>query len=210
MKIVVIGATGPTGQAITELALKQGLDVTCMARHPEAMTMQDAHLTVVRGDVLDPASLDKAVAGQEAVICALGISIGASRKPTTIYSEGTKHIVNAMNKHRVSRLLCITGIGAGDSRGHGGFFYDRIFLPFVLNEGYKDKTRQEEVIRQTTLNWTIIRPAMLTKGPAKGSYRVIEGGDYVAKSIARADLADFIVKSIAPDKYSKKTVLLTY
>ncbi len=90
-----------------------------------------------------------------------------------------------------------------------GFFYDRIFQPLFLNEGYKDKTRQEELIRATKLDWVIVRPGMLTDGPETGVYRVITGGEYVAGKISRADVARFILQQLEQETYLRKAVVLS-
>ena len=210
MKILLIGATGPTGQHILTQALAQKHQVTALARHPERLTIQNEHLLAVPGNVLNEPSLEQAMTGQDAVICALGLSLADSRKPTTVYSTGTRNIITAMDKKGIRRLVCITGIGSGDSRGHGGFFYDRIFLPLILNQGYLDKTRQEEEIKQSDLDWVIVRPAQLTNGPARGTYRALLDGNYTAKKIARADVAAFVLGLLTSDQYLKKTPVISY
>ena len=210
MKILVIGANGPTGIALVQEALAHRHDVTALVRKPDAMPIHNEWLRVVKGDVLDPASLEPAIVGQEAVVCSLGITLAQSRKPTTIYSDGTKNIIAAMDKAGGRRLICITGIGTGDSKGHGGFLYDNIFLPLLLSEGYKDKGRQEEVVRASHVDWTIIRPAQLTNAAPKGTYRIFDTNAYTAKSIARADVAAFIVAHISDDTYLHKTIGITY
>lgn len=210
MKILLIGATGGTGKEILSQALAQGHNVTALVRNPATMTTQNNKLTTVQGDILDAASVEKAMAGQEAVISALGLPISISRKPTTIYSDGTRNLVAAMNKQGVHRLVCITGVGSSDSRGHGGFFYDNIFQPLLLSGGYDDKTRQEEIIKQSDLDWVIVRPGILSNGAAKGKYRVMLDGNYVTKGIARADVAAFVLAQLSSDTYSKKTPGISY
>ena len=122
---------------------------------------------------MDISSLKSALNGQQAVISAFGTKL--IRKPTTLLSDATRNLVEAMNDGGVKRLICVTGIGAGDSKGHGGFLYDNILEPFLLHEIYEDKTRQEEVIRKSSLDWVIARPAILTNGPATGNYRTVHG-----------------------------------
>ena len=210
MKVLLIGATGGTGQEILKLALTQNHQVTALVRKPSALVIQNPQLTVATGDVLNEASLEKAVAGQEAVICALGLSLSASRKPTTIYSVGTKNLIRAMDKQGQRRLICITGVGAGDSKGHGGFFYDKIILPLLLKEGYADKDRQETEIKGSDLDWTIVRPGQLSNKPGTGNYRVMIDGSYRIKGISRADVADFVVKQLTSNQYLKKTPAISY
>ncbi len=210
MKILLIGATRGTGKEILSQALAQNHEVTALVRNPATLTLQNSNLKVVQGDILDTASVEQAMVGQEAVICSLGLSISESRKPTTIYSDGTRNLIAAMNKQGVHRLVCITGVGSGDSRGHGGFLYDNIFLPLLLSGGYADKTRQEEIIKQSDLDWVIVRPGILSNKEAKGTYRVMLDGKYTIKDIARADVAAFVLQQLTSDTYLKKTPGISY
>src|SRR5919112_6336746 len=190
MKVLIIGATGATGKILMREALAQGHQVTALARNPSAVAPEDYRLRVLECSALDVSSVEAAVAGQDAVLVALGTR---SSRPTTLFSESTHNVIGAMDKHGVRRLVCITGIGAGDSKGHVGFLYDRIILPFVVRNVYKDKDRQEEAIEQSDLEWVIVRPARLTDEPARGEYRVFVGGTYKAKTISRADVAAFML-----------------
>jgi uncharacterized protein YbjT (DUF2867 family) len=146
MNLLVIGATGPLGREIVWSALAANHNVTALVRDPEKAGFPAA-VKLAPGDVLRPGSLADAMRGQGGVISSLGSKI--SFKPMTLLSDGTRNLVDAMRAAGVRRLVCITGIGAGDSKGHGGFVYDRIIQPFILNEVYKDKTRQETVVRNS-------------------------------------------------------------
>ena len=88
-------------------------------------------------------------------------------------STATRALVGVMAEQKVHRLVCITGMGAGDSRGHGGFFYDRLFLPLMLRKVYEDKDRQEDAIRASALDWIIVRPTVLSDKPARGRIRAL-------------------------------------
>jgi putative NADH-flavin reductase len=110
----------------------------------------------------------------------------------------------------VRRLICVTGIGAGDSRGHGGFLYDRIVNPLLLKTIYQDKDRQEALIRASHTDWTMVRPGFLTNGPRTGSYRVLTDLKGVtAGRISRADVAHFMLAELAANRYLGQTPLLT-
>ena len=128
-----------------------------------------------------------------------------------IFSEGTKNLLNAMTNHGVRRLICITGIGAGDSRGHGGFFYDKFVLPLFLKRIYDDKDRQEDLIRKSDREWIIVRPGFVTNGRAAGSCRVLTHltGVMVGR-ISRADVAAFMLGELQNDRYLRQTLVLTY
>lgn len=209
MKILVIGATGPTGQQIVEQGLAQGHEVTALVRNPDKFQIQHNLLQIVKGDILDSGSLD-AVHQQQAVISSLGTK-KISLEPVTLFSKGTKNLLQAMERHSVKRLICITGIGAGDSKGHGGFLYDKLILPLVLKRIYDDKDRQEAEIRQSNLDWVIVRPGLLTNDPAKGNYRVLTdlAGVTVGK-ISRADVAAFVLQQLTDDHYLHQTPLICY
>jgi putative NADH-flavin reductase len=162
---------------------------------------------VLQGNALDASEVEAAVAGQDAVLSALGTR---SARRTTLFSESTHNLISAMDKHGVRRLVCITGIGVGDSKGHVGFLYDRIIRPFVVKNVYDDKERQEEAIKQSDLDWVIVRPARLTDEPAKGEYRVYLGGSYTAKTISRADVAAFMLAQLTDDTYVRKMPVISY
>ncbi len=208
MKLLIIGATGGTGRELVAQALAAGHDVTALVRNPEKVGARHERLRLVRGDILDPGSVDSAVEGQDAVLSSLGTKAILGR--VAIFSEGTKNLLDAMNKHGVRRLVCITGIGAGDSRGHGGFLYDTLVLPLFLKRIYDDKDRQEELIRKSDREWIIVRPGFLTNGPARGNYRVLTDLTGVtAGRISRADVAAFMLAQLQSDQYVRRAVVLT-
>ena len=116
---------------------------------------------------------------------------------TTLFSRSTRILVDAMKDAGVKRLIAVTGLGAGDSRGHGGFLYDALAFPLLLKRVYDDKDAQERIIRSSGLDWTIVRPGLLTNSPATGQYRVLTASkDWRFGIISRADVADFIVRQI--------------
>jgi len=167
------------------------------------------NLRPVEGNILNQTDVDAAMAGQEAVICSLGT--GVTFKHVTLFSDGTRHLLNGMSKHSIRRIVCITGIGAGDSRGHGGFFYDHLVEPTLLHSIYEDKDRQEEMLRQSDRDWIIVRPGMLTNGLATGHYRtLLDLAGITAGKIARADVAEFVLKQLTSNEFLRKAPLLTY
>ena len=108
-------------------------------------------------------------------------------------------------------MIVVTGVGAGDSKGHGGFMYDRIVYPFLLKAIYEDKDRQEALIKKSRNRWIIVRPCMLTNGPRTGKYQVFNNLDGVtSKKISRSDVADFILKQLRDPTHLFKTPLVTY
>ncbi len=132
MKVLILGATGSVGRHLLSQALARGHEVTALVRDESKLGTTHERLHIIVGDALDPVTVDGAVLGQESVVFSLGRS--AHRKPTTLFSDATRVLIRAMENHDVRRLVCITGIGAGDSKGHGGFLYGLHHLPF-LHEG---------------------------------------------------------------------------
>jgi len=209
MKLLIIGASRGIGLDLLEQALSAGHEVTALVRNPQSLAVSHENLRVVKGDILDKGSIEKALTGQDAVCVTIGIKV--TRKPVSIFSKGTKAVVEAMKNSSCRRLICVTGIGAGDSRGHGGFLYDHLFLPLFLRTIYEDKDRQEKIVRESGLDWVIVRPGFLTNGPRTGKYRVLTDLKGVkAGKISRQDVADFILREATELKYKGQTPLLTY
>ena len=198
-RVLIIGASGGTGRELVAEALERGYQVTAFVRHPAGVTVEHPHLTVVRGDVLDAASLDAAVPGHEAVVSALGHN--RYFYPTRILSEGTRNILHVMARHRVPRFVCETSLGIGDSAGRLGLYYTLFTIPVILPFYYWDKTRQERIIERSTAEWVIVRPGLLTKGPRRGGYRYgSDVGSFLGTvRISRADVADFMLDQLESD-----------
>lgn len=209
MKILIFGASNGIGHQLLTLALKEGHEVTALLRYPDKFTMTDSALHVIKGDILDRSSVSDAVAGQDAICVCIGIP--PTFKPVEVFSKGIMNVIASIEKNSEQKLIVITGIGAGDSSGHGGFLYDRIFKPLLLKEIFKDKDREELLIRESHTHWMIVRPGFLTNGPRTGKYRVIEDlKGITAKKISRLDVADFMLKELKRPTYFEKTLLVTY
>ena len=209
MNILVAGAGRGIGRQLVEQALAAGHAVTALARDPSKLAAAHERLRIVQGSVLDPASVAAAMAGQNAVCCTIGVK--TPWEQPSVFSEGTRRLLEAMKRSGVRRLVCITGIGAGDSRGHGGFLFDRVFFPLLLKAVYADKDRQEALIRASDTDWTIVRPGILSNGPLTGNYRALTDlSGVTARRISRADVAHFMLKELESNRYLGQTPLLTY
>src|ERR1700754_4688135 len=112
MKLLIIGGTGGTGKQLIQQALEEGHQVTALVRNPEKIILKDAHLQIVKGDVLDLQSLKQAVRGQDGVLSVLGHKKFFIK--TNILSEGTRNIIQAMEGEGVERFICVTSLGIGD------------------------------------------------------------------------------------------------
>ncbi len=209
MKILIIGATRGIGLQVLQQALAKNNDITVLARFPQKLTVEHKRLQVMQGDIRDNHAVGRATEGQDVVISCIGIM--PTRKPVSVFSAGIKNVLESMDKNMVKLLISVTGIGAGDSRGHGGFFYDNIFQPLLLKTIYEDKDRGELLIKDSQLNWIIVRPGFLTNGSMTGTYRVLtDVTDVKAGKISRADVAHFICNQLESAEYLKQTPLLTY
>lgn len=209
MNILIVGATRGIGRELVSQALASGNTVTALARDPLRLATQHERLRKLKGDVLDADSVSAAMPGQHAVCCTIGVK--TPWEQAGVFSKGTERLLHAMKKSGVKRLICVTGVGAGDSRGHGGFLYDRIFFPLLLKGVYADKDRQESLIRASDADWTIVRPGFLTNGPMTGRYRVLtDMAGVTAGRISRADIAHFILNELQANRYLRQAPLLTY
>jgi len=180
-------------------ALLAGHNVRALARSAASIPIQDAGLEKVSGDALDSNMVCNALKDVNVVVQTLGVDISprAVFERTTLFSQSTRILVDAMKAAGVKRLIAVTGLGAGDSRGHGGLLYDAVVFPLLLKRVYDDKDVQEWIIKSSGLDWTIVRPGLLTNRPATGRYRVLTASnDWRFGVISRADVADFLVRQI--------------
>jgi uncharacterized protein YbjT (DUF2867 family) len=205
MNLLIVGATGGTGRQLVAQALERGHRVIALVRRPPRAEGRPG-LTAIVGNVLDPASLDRAVRGQEAVLSALGHKRWLG--PTRILSEGTRNLIAAMGNHGVRRLVCETALGISDAWWQLGLYYTLFVRPVILPFYFWDKVRQEAVIRGSDLDWTIVRPGALTNGPKRGRYR---HGPRVGHwlwtvRISRADVAAFMLDELTDRRHVRATV----
>jgi putative NADH-flavin reductase len=210
VKVVVFGSTGGTGREIVRQALKLGHEVTAFARHAQALGIAHEHLRLVEGDVLRPGSVDSAIEGQDVVLSALGTR--SLFKPITLLSQSAEHIVGSMERHGVRRLIVETSLGVGDSRGQLGLIGTWIGVGIFLARIYADKERQERIITGSQLDWTIVRPAMLTNGPHREIYRTWSSAapKPSASHISRADVAHFMVSILGKTETYHRAINCSY
>jgi uncharacterized protein YbjT (DUF2867 family) len=208
-KILVLGATGATGRLIVNQAVARGYDVTVLVRSADkASDIRGAKLIV--GDARDEAALREALKGRDAVVSALGTPVSPFRE-VTLLSTATRALVSAMKAEQVSRLVCITGMGAGDSAGHGGFIADNVIFPLLLKKVYADKNRQEAIVSDSGLDWVLVRPSILNNKPGRGSVRALTDlSGFHGGSIAREDVATFVLDQVCADTWLHRSPLITW
>jgi putative NADH-flavin reductase len=211
MKVAIFGSTGGTGRIMVGKALERGWDVTAAARSPSALPWRHERLRVDEADVMRPESLDAVVEGQDAVITSVSVGSGLKegRKPTNLFSEGTRNVIAAMKKQQgVGRLVCLSSSAVEPDRALG-IFFGKIMRPLLFKEMYEDMSRMEREVRQSGLEWVIVRPSTLTDEPAEGKY--ILGIDRIPKGwrIPREDVAEFVLDQLEDDRYLGRSIAMT-
>jgi putative NADH-flavin reductase len=203
MRIALFGATGRTGQHLLDQALSAGYEVTVLVRDPAKLKTKSEHLHVVAGSVLDAAQVEQAVTGAGCVISVLG---PVQNKPTYEISTGIDHIIAAMKKQGVRRLIISAGAGVRDPNDSPGPFDSFIqFLVKTLSRYvYEDMVQVVSNVRASDLDWTIVRVPMLTDGPRTGKIQASYVGKGMGPRISRADLAEFMLSQVTDEAYLHK------
>jgi len=197
MKVVVIGATGRTGRLLVAGALERGHAVTALVRAPDKLGALREGVSVVQGDVLDGGVVSDAVDGQDAALVALGVAM--KKGDPSVNAQGTLNVIRSMQRYRVRRLVVLSAGGTQPGPDPNlPWAFERIVKPFFLKHAYADLRRMETSVRQSELDWTIVRAAAgLTDGPARGGYRAEPGYSLPGGTkIARADVAAFMLDEL--------------
>ncbi len=211
MRLAIFGATGKTGRHLVQQGLEKGHEVAVLVRDPTKLGIQNPKLRVVKGDVLsDAAAVEQTVAGADAVMVALGAS--SFKKPTSIVEEGTRVIMAGMRKTGARRLLVISTVGANETSQQAGFLFHRVLRPLMRTLAptahhiiFVDKERTEEAVRQTDLDWTLLRAPRLVEGPFTGKWRTLMPGEpgLSTRSLSFADLAGYMLQAAEDPKLVK-------
>lgn len=208
-RVLIIGASKGIGLETTRQALEAGHLVRALSRSAAASGLSNPNLEKVRGNALESRDVEAALDGIDVVIQALGVSsLGELFRPVSLFSDSTRLLVSAMEGKAVQRLICVSGFGAGDS---GASVSCLQHLPFqiVFGRAYADKSLQEQLIKASSLDWTIARPGVLTNGRRTGRYRILDKPSAWRNGIiSRADVADFLVRQIEDRTYLRKAPVL--
>ena len=199
--LAIFGATGGVGRAVVARALSDGHRVIALVRDPARLAACDG-LTVLQVDACDAAAVHRAVEGADAVLCCLG---APALSRSTVRSEGTRNIVTAMAATGVTRLVCVSVLGAAESHDILPFFLRYLFFPLYLRRAVADHEAQERIIAESDVDWTVVRPPHLTDGPGRGHYTHGFGNDAadLSMTISRADVADFMLRQLSSPQYSR-------
>jgi putative NADH-flavin reductase len=213
MKIVIFGAAGSTGRVLVEQALEKGYEVTGFDRHTQAlMTIQNPKLSIVQGDIFNADQVEAAIAGQDAVLCVLGVKPGVT---IPVCSKGTENIIAAMQKVGVKRFICqsafVVAALDGERREVSWILPLSLKLFPKVKSMFADKVIQEREVQQSDLDWIIVRPATLTDGPKTGNYKAdVPLSIGLNAKISRADVANFLLKQVVDDTYLHRVPRLRY
>lgn len=208
MQVLIIGASRGIGLETTRQALAAGFEVRAFARSVDLINITNPKLTKVRGDALNGQDVKAALSGIDAVIQTLGVGFGDLFRPVHLFSEATRLLVAQMDAQGVKRLICVTGFGAGDSKASIGPLQRLPFLA-LFGRAYEDKSRQERLIRESGLEWTIARPGVLRGGPATGRYKILtDASQWRNGVISRADVAEFLVRQLRDRSYLRQAPVL--
>jgi putative NADH-flavin reductase len=209
MRITVFGATGGTGRRLVEQAIAEGNEVVAYVRNPSKLDMENEHLTVVQGELTDEELIEKAVKGVDAVISLLGPRGGSKSKPLT---HGMQNIITAMKKQGVRRLVITSTLSAKDPNDLPDFKTKSLvnLVKVTMHDAYEDIVSTAETVRNSDLDWTIVRLTMLNNKPKSGKVRAgyVGRGD-VGTWISRADVADFMLKQVQDTKYLRQAPAIT-
>ena len=215
MKILVIGGSKGIGLLTVNKALDAGHKVTAFSRNPGELPLDNPALTFVRGNVLNAEDVKKVVKGQDVVVCTLGLSTRKAIGPpfaskSYVLSTGTENIIKAMETTKVKRLVCVTAIGAGDSR-HQLTPVAVFALHICLRWLFLEKARQEKIIKDSTTDWTIIRPTALTNSKRSNASVIKDPGfkSGTFTQASRSEVADLILNASADQKAVKQALILS-
>jgi putative NADH-flavin reductase len=208
LRILIIGASKGIGMQVTRQALDAGYQVRAFARTATGIAISDPSLEKIRGNALNADDVETALDGVDAVIQTLGIGLGQLFRPVSLFSGATHLLIDAMERQGVKRLISVTGFGAGDSRASISCL-QRLPFQFVFGRAYNDKSVQEQLIKDSELDWTIARPGVLTRGPQTDDYQILsEATQWRNGIISRADVAEFLIRQIGDQTYIRKSPVL--
>ena len=206
--VAIFGATGRAGKHMVQQALDRGYCVRALARDPGKLAMQNERLLVIQGSLSDTARVEQVVAGADAVLSALGPT---SNEPTFEISQGTTTIIKAMKQHGVKRLVISAGAGVGDP-GDAPKLFNKLInvaLKATARNVYEDMLKTVALVRESGLDWTVVRVPRLTDTPPTGTIRVGMVGQGTGANLSRADMAEFMLKQVDDLRHLRKAPVIS-
>lgn len=216
MRVLVVGATGGSGQAVVHELVKRGHAVTALVRRPESAPPLGDAVRVVTGDVTRAPDVDAAVRGQDAVVVTLGIREnallvrlrGSAATPLNVRSAGTAAVIEAIRRHGVAKLVVQSSYGVGDTRGQLPLKW-RLIFALLLKPQIADTELQEQRVRTSGLTWVVAQPVALTDdGDGRAPFASPEGR-VRSMSIGRRSVAKFLADAVEGADYDRRVVALS-
>jgi putative NADH-flavin reductase len=208
MNITIIGASAGLGLETVKRGLNRNHSITTLSRSEIDMEEKKS-LNMIVGDATNKADLIKSIQNAEALIITLGTS--KNMKATTLFSDFAKLIVEINKENKIDiPVIFVTGFGAGESKNYVSWLV-KVFLKYLLKDVYTDKTKMEEIITNSDLNWTVVRPGRLLDKELTEKYR-IENKLYKGINIGginRTDVADFLIKQAEKQTELKKHIAIS-
>lgn len=205
MKLTIFGASSASGKLLIEKALQAGHIVTAFVRDAAKLGMAHENLTVVVGDALNPAQVEEAVKGSEAVLSVLG----PKGKPLVMAAESTRYIVTAMQKHGIQRLVVVSVAGVAVPQDKRGFNLVSALLKVLLKDVFSDREQQLSVLEASSLDWVAVRVPRLTNDPPTGKTRAFFGNPSPSQKLTRADLADFLLAQLTETQWLRQAPMVS-
>ena len=204
MKLIIFGASGGTGRELAGQALGNNHRVTAFVRNRAAFDIEHENLRVERGDITSYDEVERAVEGHDAVVSTLGPRTLLKRVPALV--AGIRNITRAMGSLGLRRLVYTSALGVGESKDDQNLVFRYFIRPVLLGRDYADHQENERTITESDLEWVIVRPARLVDRPRSGKYQVglRLAGAFPFGRIARADVADFILKQVEEPTFLRK------
>mgnify|MGYP003636899402 CR=1 FL=1 len=216
MKILILGATGRTGKWILAEALEQGYKVNCLVRKPEEINQNHSALKIYKGSPESISELESALKGCDAIISALNISRKSDfpwsklRTPKTFLSDVMKNIITLSTKIKIDRIVVCSAWGVADTEKEIPLWFNWFIKNSNIGVAYKDHERQENLLKSSTLNWTIVRPSGLVD--LSKSQTIIESYNNEPKpkiTISRKSVAEFMVQTLSDEKLIGKAPVIS-
>ncbi|MCB8972611.1 MAG: NAD(P)H-binding protein [Ardenticatenaceae bacterium] len=209
-KLAIFGASGRTGKLLTELALQNGYQVNALVRTSTTFDLQHPDLQVIKGNVLDLPKVEETIHGADAVINVIGPVSGS---PTALQSVATQNIMRVMRQNDVMRLIELANVSYGvlDERDKPGLRLrlTRELLKYTAKARVADSLKHDNLIQQSSRDWTIVRAFSLDEAPPHDNYRVGYVGPGMGNSTTRADVAAFILGELKRATYIRQMPLVS-
>lgn len=216
MKLLIVGATGGSGRAAVERALKLGHEITAFSRHASALNLNSPRLTTIDGDATDEQTMYAVMPGHDAVIVTLGISenplrvrlFGPSATPMNVRSAGTRCVIEAMKAHQIRRIVVQASFGVGATRSKLRWI-ERAFFALLLKQQIADTELQDAAVVESGLDWVLVHPVHLTDGPDDAMPFYASDGATGAMKLSRRSVGNFLVHAATSAEFTGQTMALS-